>query len=380
LEGRGIDEVSAPSGGTGSWTGQEIYAGSRHLATFTSGTGGQAYWDFSDWLGTERARVNAVTGGVAETCASLPWGDNLQCTGTDESPLHFTGKQRDTESGLDDFGARYNSSSLGRFLSADPENAGADSTNPQSWDMYSYVVNNPLVLVDPTGLDCLYFNDNGNGIEAIDHNSDGNECSENGGDWVNGWTTAGQVSYDASSDTFSVNSSDVNNSYNTLVSAPGSQTSGRDCYGDCTYSYARTSMFSGNPSPFGAFLKSFFSPSQLLSTTYRSFAGQDGCDRLMFNTLAEDLLPISGAGPGLGDVANSAQGAAYGAGLVRAGAYSAAQGLSTPMRSSIYRSLRGGAAELGETVAEYAPGALVAGAAGHALWNAASAANNGTCH
>ena len=106
VDGNVIDEVSAPSGGTGNWTRQEIYAGGRHLATFNA-SAGQAYWDFTDWLGTERARVSAVTGGVVETCTSLPWGDNLQCTGTEESPLHFTGKERDTESGLDNFEARY---------------------------------------------------------------------------------------------------------------------------------------------------------------------------------------------------------------------------------------------------------------------------------
>jgi len=64
----------------------------------------------------------------------------------------FTGKERDSESGLDNFGARYNSSSLGRFMSPDPDNAGADSESPQSWNGYSYVSNNPLNRTDPGGL------------------------------------------------------------------------------------------------------------------------------------------------------------------------------------------------------------------------------------
>lgn len=150
-----IDEVSAPSGGTGNWTRQEIYAAGRHLATFNA-SAGQAYWDFSDWLGTERARVNAVTGAVAETCTSLPWGDNLQCTGADQSPLHFTGKQRDSESGLDNFDVRYFGPSFGRFMRPDPDNAGARLENPQSWNAYLYVLNNPLIFSDPFGLDCIY--------------------------------------------------------------------------------------------------------------------------------------------------------------------------------------------------------------------------------
>jgi len=43
-------------------------------------------------------------------------------------------------------------SGLGRFMSADPGNAGADFTNPQSWNGYGYVLGNPLGLVDPSGM------------------------------------------------------------------------------------------------------------------------------------------------------------------------------------------------------------------------------------
>jgi RHS repeat-associated protein len=59
-------------------------------------------------------------------------------------PHKFTGKERDPESGLDNFEARYYGSSLGRFMSPDPDNAGADLLAPQSWNAYSYVLNNPL--------------------------------------------------------------------------------------------------------------------------------------------------------------------------------------------------------------------------------------------
>ena len=44
----------------------------------------------------------------------------------------------------------------GRFTSPDPANAGAVLNNPQSWNAYSYVWNNPLRLVDPTGLAVCY--------------------------------------------------------------------------------------------------------------------------------------------------------------------------------------------------------------------------------
>jgi RHS repeat-associated protein len=62
-----------------------------------------------------------------------------------------TGKERDSESGLDNFGARYNSSNMGRFMSPDP--FGGHQQDPQSLNKYSYVRNNPLNLTDPSGLD-----------------------------------------------------------------------------------------------------------------------------------------------------------------------------------------------------------------------------------
>ena len=63
----------------------------------------------------------------------------------------FTGQIRDNETGNDFFNARYYTSSYGRFMSPDPANAGADITNPQSWNAYAYVLGNPLALVDPSG-------------------------------------------------------------------------------------------------------------------------------------------------------------------------------------------------------------------------------------
>jgi RHS repeat-associated protein len=58
-----------------------------------------------------------------------------------------TGKERDAESGNDDFGARYYASSMGRFMSPDPSGlAFADITNPQSLNLYSYAQNNLLKI------------------------------------------------------------------------------------------------------------------------------------------------------------------------------------------------------------------------------------------
>src|SRR5713226_4416638 len=62
----------------------------------------------------------------------------------------LTRKERDNETGLDYFGARYYSSVQGRFTSVDI--AGPDLINPQSLNKYAYTLNNPLRYVDPKGL------------------------------------------------------------------------------------------------------------------------------------------------------------------------------------------------------------------------------------
>src|SRR6266481_2074032 len=130
------------------WQGN-IYVGGRHLVE----DGGGTNFSHSDWLGTERVRTTN-TGTVCESIASLPFGDGQTTTGAcyHSSPLHFTGKERDSESGLDDFGARYFGSSVGRFTSPDPLLSSGRLANPQTWNRYSYALNNPLRIVDPTGL------------------------------------------------------------------------------------------------------------------------------------------------------------------------------------------------------------------------------------
>jgi RHS repeat-associated protein len=125
----------------------EAFVGNRHLATY----GGSMKFSHSDWLGTERVRTTN-TGAVCESIASLPFGDGQTTTGGcyHTSPLHFTGKERDAESGLDSFGARYDSSSLGRFMTPDSPSY-ANHTNPQSWNLYAYAVNNPVSFRDADG-------------------------------------------------------------------------------------------------------------------------------------------------------------------------------------------------------------------------------------
>ncbi|MEW6736170.1 MAG: RHS repeat-associated core domain-containing protein, partial [Acidobacteriota bacterium] len=82
---------------------------------------------------------------------SVPYGGRTTGQGyiADNVRQKFTSKERDVETGLDYFGARYYSSPLGRFTSAD--SFAGDGINPQTLNLYTYTLNNPLALVDPTG-------------------------------------------------------------------------------------------------------------------------------------------------------------------------------------------------------------------------------------
>jgi RHS repeat-associated protein len=62
-----------------------------------------------------------------------------------------SGKERDAETGLDYFGFRYYSGAQGRWTSPDEPFADQHPADPQSWNLYGYVRNNPLRYIDPDG-------------------------------------------------------------------------------------------------------------------------------------------------------------------------------------------------------------------------------------
>jgi len=135
-----------------------VFLGSGPLATYAGSGYQQANWHYSltDWVGTRRVQANAE--GTAEgNFQTMPFGDDLTTTGTPGATEHeFTGNERDQESGNDYFPARYYASSAGRFLSpdwsADPEPVPyASLSNPQSLNLFSYVANNPLSVIDESG-------------------------------------------------------------------------------------------------------------------------------------------------------------------------------------------------------------------------------------
>lgn len=146
------------------WSSGEVFGAGQHIASYNSGT---TFFSYTDWLGTERYRT-LPNGVFAEECSSLPFGDNLSCSDDPAiSLLHFTGKERDSESGNDYFGARYYASTMGRWLSPDPKMISKQRmTDPQQWNMYSYARNTPLIAYDPDGKE-VRFKDEATAQHAI---------------------------------------------------------------------------------------------------------------------------------------------------------------------------------------------------------------------
>jgi RHS repeat-associated protein len=111
---------------------------------------GLAYYRHSDWLGSSRLTSTASRTMYSST-GYAPFGEQYANTGTADAS--FTGLDQDTLSSLYDFPARRQSPSQGRWISPDPLGRGAVTlANPQSWNRYAYVNNNPLALIDPSGL------------------------------------------------------------------------------------------------------------------------------------------------------------------------------------------------------------------------------------
>src|SRR5258708_5511808 len=113
-----------------------------------------AYY-FSDHLKTASVITDAV-GTIKAESDYYPWGGELQFTNSDSNHYKFTGKERDSETRLDYFGARYYSNGLGRFISADWSATPipvpyANFTDPQSLNLYTYVRNLPTTQFDADG-------------------------------------------------------------------------------------------------------------------------------------------------------------------------------------------------------------------------------------
>ena len=161
-EGRRVQKIA--SGGP---TTSYAYDASGNLAAeYTSGTTASlscaTCYLVQDTLGSTRLVLDATTGSLAALHDYLPFGEELVSgarpgslyAGNDNPRQKFTGKERDAESGLDFFGARYFSGAQGRFTSTGAPFNDQDANDPQSWNLYGYVRNSRPRYTGPAGREC----------------------------------------------------------------------------------------------------------------------------------------------------------------------------------------------------------------------------------
>lgn len=167
----------------------DIYFGKR-LAQ----SGGDAI--VTDRLGSTRA-WSAERG--AKTASFTPFGESVQAR--DDGHSKFHGYVEDVDTGLKYAEQRYYSSTLGRFMSPDPYEGSAILSNPESWNRYAFVTNDPINRVDPHGLDSssssLYYlrggRGGGRGGDGGSGSGSGSRGGGGGGDgssWSNGPATS----------------------------------------------------------------------------------------------------------------------------------------------------------------------------------------------
>ncbi len=158
--GIGGELVAEFDGSTGSLRKEYVYCGAT-LATIepTALNSNGTRYTTSDQLGSPRVVTNS-SAAVVSRHDYLPFGEELGAgvggrttamgySISDGLRQKFTSQERDNETGLDYMHARYYANAQGRFTSAD--SVGGSIVNPQSFNRYAYVGNNPVNFSDPTG-------------------------------------------------------------------------------------------------------------------------------------------------------------------------------------------------------------------------------------
>jgi RHS repeat-associated protein len=149
----GFPTADMAPGSTSMYFG-DIYSGGRHWATNQwYGSAATTMYLLADWLGGLRMWKDQ-SGNTDLTCENFPFGDGKTCQGGFSTTWGVFGDENDSEDNTYHTDARQHSPTQGRWLTPDPAGLAAmDLTNPQTWNRYAYVTNNPVSMTDPTGLD-----------------------------------------------------------------------------------------------------------------------------------------------------------------------------------------------------------------------------------
>jgi RHS repeat-associated protein len=136
---------------TGTCQKDYIYMGNKLIAEYQPVTGAKYYYA-SDQINSTRIITNS-SGTVVYSALFDPYGGmQKQWVNTYQPSLKFSGKERESKSEMDYFGARYYDHKRYRFISVDPViNKEEALVNPQLWNLYSYCRNNPATYLDPDG-------------------------------------------------------------------------------------------------------------------------------------------------------------------------------------------------------------------------------------
>jgi RHS repeat-associated protein len=146
-------DILAETDGSGNTLNEYVFFGGKRIAMLPAG-GNPAYY-VEDMLGTSRV-ITQNNGTVCYDADFDPYGGEHPYTNTCPQNYKFEGKERDTETGNDDYGARYYTSRFGRWLSADWSSVPvpvpyANLTNPQTLNLYSMVADDPESFADLDG-------------------------------------------------------------------------------------------------------------------------------------------------------------------------------------------------------------------------------------
>lgn len=130
------------------------FAGAQRIAVRVQGdpvpANNGVFYLLGDHLGSTNVVVDPG-GNLVSELRYKPWGETMYASGTSPTDYRYTGQREEAGIGLYYYRARWYDPSLGRFVQADTVTAGL---RPAAWDRYSYVLNNPVRHIDPTGHMC----------------------------------------------------------------------------------------------------------------------------------------------------------------------------------------------------------------------------------